>query len=82
MELSEFNTSISDLPIIHVDAENNTAKIGILKTVSCIFWGDDLVMISETEEGPTTMMETLSEFASQNGLKTTIYRSNKRGKKV
>ena len=51
------------------DAENDPAKLGILKTLSCILWADDLVMISETKEGLTKMIEKLSEFASQNGLK-------------
>ena len=64
-----FNIFISDLPNILDDAENDPAKIGILKTLSCILWADDLVMISETKEGLTKMMEKLSEFASQNGLK-------------
>ena len=64
-----FNIFISDLPNILDDAENDPAKLGILKTLSCILWADDLVMISETKEGLTKMMEKLSEFASQNGLK-------------
>lgn len=64
-----FNIFISDLPNILNDPENDPAKIGILKTLSCILWADDLVMLSETKEGLTKMVEKLASFASENGLK-------------
>ena len=64
-----FNIFISDLPNILNGAENDPVKIGILKTLSCILWADDLVMLSETKEGLTKMINKLSAFASENGLK-------------
>ena len=64
-----FNIFISDLPSILNDSENDPAKLGRLKTLSCILWADDLVMFSETKEGLTKMLEKLRIFASENGLK-------------
>ena len=64
-----FNIFISDLPKILDEAENDPAKIGILKTLSCILWADDLVMFSETKEGLTKMINKLVMFATENGLK-------------
>ena len=48
-----FNIFIPDLPKILDEAENYPEKIGILKTLSCVLWADDLVMFSETKEGLT-----------------------------
>ena len=64
-----FNIFISDLPNILNNPENDPAKIGILKTLSCILWADDLVMLSETKEGLKKMVEKLAGFALENGLK-------------
>ena len=67
-----FNIFISDLPNILNEAENDPAKLGILKTLSCILWADDLVMLSETKEGLTKMIGKLAAFASENGLKINV----------
>ena len=45
-----FNIFISDLPNILNDIENNPVKISTAETLSCILWGDDLLMFSETKE--------------------------------
>jgi hypothetical protein len=50
-------------------SENNPAKIGADEPLSYILWADDLVMISESKEGLTKMLQDLSEFSSKNGLK-------------
>ena len=64
-----FNIFISDLPEILSKEENNPAKIGPDETISCILWADDLVMISESKEGLTKMLQNLCDFSCQNGLK-------------
>ena len=64
-----FNIFLSDLPKILSKQENNPARIGSERKVSCILWADDLVMISETKEGLTRMLEDLASFSSSNGLK-------------
>ena len=64
-----FNIFISDLPEIISKMENNPAKIGPDETLSCILWADDLVMISESKEGLTKMLQDLSDFSTKNGLK-------------
>ena len=64
-----FNIFISDLPEILNKMENNPAKIGPDEELSCILWADDLVMISESKEGLTKMLQNLSDFSKRNGLK-------------
>ena len=37
--------------------------------IGCILWADDLVMISESKEGLSKMLQDLALFSSANGLK-------------
>ena len=64
-----FNIFISDLPEILNSQKNNPAKVGSNEILSCILWADDLVMLSESKEGLTEMLNDLSDFSSKNGLK-------------
>ena len=82
-----FNIFISDLPEILGKDENNPAKIGRDETLSCILWADDLVMISESKEGLTKMLQNLSDFSMKNGLtinqdKTKCMVFNKTGRHI
>ena len=67
-----FNIFISDLPNILNNIEYNPVKISTTKTLSSILWADDLVMFSETKEGLAKMVDKLSLFASENGLKINV----------
>ena len=67
--------------------ENEPVTFGLTKTLSCILWTDDLVMFSETKEGLTKMIVSLSTFASENGLtinvdKTKCMVFNKSGRHI
>ena len=64
-----FNIFLSDLPEILNKQESNSAMIGSEKKVCCILWADDLVIISETKEGLTRMLQDLASFYSSSGLK-------------
>ena len=63
-----FNIFISDLPELLDTPENMPAKIDNNKNISCILWADDLVMLSESEDGIRKMLEKLEAFSSKNGL--------------
>ena len=82
-----FNIFLSDLPKILNKQENNPAMIGPEKKVSCILWADDLVMISESKEGLTNMLQDLASFSSSNGLKINVEKTkcmifNKTGRHI
>ena len=64
-----FNIFISDLPGILSNPKNSPAKVAPNETLSSILWADDLVMISESKEGLTEMLNDLSNFSEKNGLK-------------
>ena len=64
-----FNIFISDLPDILNKEENDPAIIGSEEKLSCLLWADDLVLISQSKEGLTKMLNELSSFSTKNGLK-------------
>jgi hypothetical protein len=64
-----FNIFISDLPEILDKAENEPAMIGNNTKISSILWADDLVMISESKDGLTKMLNDLLKFSAEHGLK-------------
>ena len=82
-----FNIFISYLPNILNDIECNPVDISTDKTLSCILWADDLVMLSETKEGLRKIIEKLSKFSSENGLKINVEKTkcmvfNKSGRHI
>ena len=64
-----FNIYLSDLTR-QIGGENcKPLKIHASNPISCIIWADDIVLLSETEEGLQCMLNHLSEYTKINGMK-------------
>ena len=75
---------MADLPRRLEQSSNTGPKIGS-KTLSSIIWADDLIILSETEEGLNEMLAELALYTEENGLtinmdKTKAMIFNKTGK--
>ena len=78
-----FNIFIADL-VQKLDMVNGKVKVNN-KEISSIFWADDIVMLSENENGLRAMIKVLEEYAIENKLeinsdKTKIMIFNKTGR--
>ena len=80
-----FNIFLADLSSQLDGEECNPLKLHESELISCIIWADDIVLLSETEEGLQCMLNHLSEYTKENGMsinteKTKGMNFNKSGK--
>ena len=61
-----FNIFISDLSKSLDKGVNNPVNIGGLKTLNSIIWADDLLILSESENGMNNMLKNLEEYTKAN----------------
>jgi hypothetical protein len=61
-----FNIFISDLSSTLGDANCTPTNIDETKTINSIIWADDLLMLSETEDGLNNMLNNLNEYTKAN----------------
>ena len=67
-----FNIYLSDLQTKIEPPENAPAFISHDKPLGCLIWADDLLILSRTEAGLNSMLETLNHYATSNGLNINI----------
>ena len=82
-----FNIYLSDLQAKIEPPENAPAFISHDKPLGCLIWADDLLLLSQTEAGLNSMLETLNHYATSNGLninidKTKVMIFNKTGRHI
>ena len=65
-----FNIFIADLAI-KLDMVEGKVKVNNME-ISSIFWADDIVMFSESENGLRTMIKVLEEYVMENKLKVNV----------
>ena len=64
-----FNIFLADLSS-QLDEEGcKPLKLHESDFISCIIWADDIVLLSETEEGLQCMLNHLSEYTKENGMR-------------
>ena len=63
-----FNIFLSDLPDKLVTPECRPAKFIHSKPLGCIAWADDILLLSETNEGLQNMLSKLIEYSSENHM--------------
>ena len=61
-----FNIFISDLPKTLDDINSNPIHIDETKTINSIIWADDLLLLSETENGLNNMLSNLNKYTKDN----------------
>ena len=61
-----FNIFLADLPQLLEDDMRSTGPE--LRHPSCLFWADDIVLFSESEEGLHKMLKTLEKYCGENEL--------------
>ena len=66
-----FNIYLADLPKRLELAQNNGPKIGDM-LFNSIIWADDLVILSETEDGLNNMLKELALYTEENSLTINI----------
>ena len=64
-----FNIFLSDIVPLFSKTECSTLQLGNTETIRCILWADDLVVLSETEDGMQNMLDNLSSYTEKNGMK-------------
>ena len=64
-----FNIFISDLPALLNKPEHHPPNICDSRSIGCVLWADDLVLLSEEEIGLRKMINELGQYAIKNGLK-------------
>ena len=70
-----FNIFISDLPH-HLDKpEYHTPNVSENKTLGCILWADDLVLLSTKEDSLRKMITKLADYSKDNGLTINVDKS-------
>ena len=82
-----FNIFLADLPEYLSGVACNPVKLYESNHVSCIMWADDIVLLSESEEGLQSMLDSLSLYTKKNGMqinekKTKAMIFNKSGKYI
>ena len=80
-----FNIYMSDLTT-HLNAAQGKLRIGT-DDISCLIWADDIVLLSESEEGLKEMLKIMEKFCNENKLiintdKTKCMIFNKTGRLV
>ena len=63
-----FNIFLADLPGRLSDDSCKPVKIDESNRISCIIWADDIVLLSESEEGLQCMLNKLSQYTKENRM--------------
>ena len=63
-----FNIFMADLPDRLSNDSCKPVKVDELNKISCIIWADDIVLLSETEEGLQCMFNNLSKYTKENRM--------------
>ena len=66
-----FNIFLSDLPKIFHGTECRPAMLNN-ERLSCLLWADDLVLLSESNEGIQEMISKLGKYSSMNNLEINV----------
>ena len=66
-----FNLFLADLPSIFESPEFHSPKISN-STISCILWADDIILLSESEEGLQNMLTKISDYNRENSLEVNL----------
>ena len=61
-----FNIFLSDFPELLLSAGCCPAKLTNSKVIGCIAWADDILLLSETNDGLQNMLHALGEYSSKN----------------
>ena len=64
-----FNIFLSDIVPLFSKTECSPLQLGNTETIGCILWADDLVVLSETEDGMQNILDNLSSYTEKNGMK-------------
>ena len=64
-----FNIFLADLPSYLSDVSCEAVKIHQSNHISCIIWADDILLLSESENGLQNMLNNLSSYTKENGMK-------------
>ena len=67
-----FNIFLSDLPKIFSNPDCQTVKLGNQQPVSCLIWADDVVLLSESNNGIQEMISELAKYSSANDLEINV----------
>ena len=67
-----FNIFLSDLPKIFSNPDCHPVKLSNEKSVSCLIWADDVVLLSESNNGIQEMISKLGKYSSTNGLEINV----------
>ena len=63
-----FNIFLADLPKTLDTVACNPVNIGDNKNLTCIIWADDVIMLSESEEGLKNMIIKLTSYTEENSI--------------
>ena len=82
-----FNIFLSDLQEKLDSPENTPATFCHSRSISCLIWADDIILLSKTESGLKKMLETLDDYVKENGMKINIKKTkvmifNKTGRHI
>ena len=66
-----FNIFLADFSKIFEDS-SNLVKINEKDSLSCIIWADDLLLLSQTEEGLNMMLDKMYHYSKENHLNVNI----------
>ena len=67
-----FNIYLSDLPKIISQEKNDPITVVEEKTVGCLIWADDLLLLSKTEIGLKNMLKDVELYFTANGLQLNL----------
>ena len=82
-----FNIYLSDLSKIISQMKNDPITVVEHKSIGCLIWADDLLLLSKTEAGLNNMLKDLELYSKENGLKLNLDKTkcmifNKTGRKI
>ena len=82
-----FNIFIADIVDHFGTLECRPLKINDSHNVSCLLWADDVILMSQSEEGLRNMLSALSSYVEENGMKINTKKTqcmifNKTGKNI
>ena len=67
-----FNLFLADLPSIFQGPEFHAPKITNSISMNCILWADDIILLSESEEGLQNMLTKISHYNKQNSMEVNL----------
>ena len=67
-----FNIFLSDLEDRLEKPESQPVEISPGEPLGCLIWADDLLILSQTENGLNNMLKELKQYSEENGLKVNM----------